>query len=109
VSDVLSGWSEEFDETEAVAANGIVPGRVLLCVGDKQCSTNVLHIERSESVRDLLIFERMLTDVNRVKVCSRKLLFSLLPNQRHKENAALQLPRWSHQSGLTWQIRELSE
>src|SRR6266403_5879706 len=44
-------------------------GLVLFRVCNVQVATNVLHIKRSESLRDLLIFESVLTDVNRVKVC----------------------------------------
>src|SRR5258707_2176959 len=51
---------------------------VLLRVGNVQVAPNVLHIERSEYLRDLLIFESVLamfiiefglTDFNRIKVC----------------------------------------
>src|SRR3981081_3483911 len=59
-------------------------GLVLLRVCNVQVATNVLHIERSKSHRDLLIFKRVpaifiieliLTDSNRVKVCVVNLYF----------------------------------
>jgi hypothetical protein len=63
-----------------VASNKAEPGAkiykgfgfVLLRVGNVQVATNVLHIERSESLRDLLIFESVefgLTDFNLIKAC----------------------------------------
>jgi hypothetical protein len=48
--DVPAGWSEEFDETEPGATDGIVLERVLLGVGNEKCSAYVLNVKRGKAV-----------------------------------------------------------
>jgi hypothetical protein len=86
-------------------------GFVLLRVGNVQVATNVLHIERSESLRDLLIFESVLAmfiiefglnDFNRIKACVVNRYFPCFQISDIKKPLPFDFCDGRNRSGLTW-------
>src|SRR5882724_631424 len=68
MADVPAGRREDFNEAETVTGDIIVPGGVLLGVGDEESATDVLNIERREAVGDFLGFERLFSKAHALEV-----------------------------------------
>jgi len=65
---VPAGRREDFDETETVAGNVIMPSGVLLGIGDEESAADVLNIERCEAAGKSLGFKGILTDVHAFEI-----------------------------------------
>src|SRR5712691_1315091 len=68
MADVPAGRREDFNEAETVTGDIIVPGGVLLGVGDEESATDVLNIERREAVGNFLGFERLFSKAHALEV-----------------------------------------
>jgi hypothetical protein len=68
VADVLAAGSEEFDEAEAIATDGVVPRGVLLGVSDEERAADILNVKRSEPARNALGFEGIFIEMHSLKV-----------------------------------------
>src|SRR5438552_1548524 len=68
VTDVPAGRGEDFDETETVAGDVIMPSGVLLGIGDEESAADVLNIERCEAAGNSLGFKGILTHVHTFEI-----------------------------------------
>src|SRR5207302_7794736 len=68
VADVPAGRREDFNKTEAVAGNIIMPSGVLLGIGDEERATDVLNIKGSKVVRNIFGLESVFAKVDALEI-----------------------------------------